>query len=97
MKYGVLSGARLAVARGVLWTAWTACWLMMRVLLRPDHPLRTYYDGARKSTMPVLLDSLYHTQGRRYKRGRWYAATLIATAGVTAEMSFGVTGLLMSF
>ena len=79
MKEGIIGRAvtsvRLALARAVLWTAWHSAYGGMVVLLRRDHPLRTYLRGAIEEVFPAQLASLHHTNGLRVTSvTRWKVA-----------------------
>jgi len=53
-----LTTGRLALARGVIWSAWFLTLMSMRLLLRRDNPFRIYVDGAYEEVRPIHLRAL---------------------------------------
>lgn len=78
---GVLTHFRLAVARAVVWTAWSAALLALKVLVRPEHPARVYLEGAAKSQRVDQLNALRVATGPRMDPlAKWRAAAVLFPA-----------------
>lgn len=79
---------RLALARALVWFAWSTALGVSKVLLCRHHPYRVWVEGTKATSMKATMESLRHPNGARlpwrrtFSRGVWLVTVALAALAV---------------